>query len=151
MALPTLPTASLFDLYKAEKADFDDGIADYPTFRVWKETYLTERQVEMDNTDISEIEVLDDATTNKELNGDEEPTKVTKPATKVATPKSPTQPKKKKLTNMDLARTIFQQMVDESDEMPTRKMVMEAFISKLQVSAACASTYHYNIKQKYNK
>lgn len=157
MSLPTLPTKSLFDLYLKEKESMDDELNPFPKFKEWKEIYLRERQEEMDATDTDDVYVMDDEEVNRRLEADdlieqvdEESTQSTSKKDKVTTPKPATKSTKNKpLTNMDKARTIFQKMVDESDEMPTRKEVMTAFMDQLKVSKACSSTYHHNIKQKY--
>lgn len=140
-----LSTASLFELYKKEKAVLDDELNPFPTFSVWKLQYAKERADEMDAVadSVKSLLAAEEALAGVVQKRDETtPKPTTPPVLKVV--------KKKKLTNMDKARTIFQQMVDESDEMPIRKDVMAAFMKQLKVSSACASTYHHNIKQKYN-
>lgn len=150
MPLPTLPTNSLFDLYKKEKESMDDELDPFPKFKAWKEIYLRERQEEMDDINIINILLMDDEEATKHLE-DDTTTVVPKVATKIVPPTKPKvkSTKTKPLTNMDRARTIFQQLVDAAEEMPTRKEVMTAFMDQLKVSKACSSTYHHNIKQKY--
>ncbi len=146
MSLPTLPTASLFDLYKSEKADFADELTEFPTFRVWEETYSTERDEEMASMDVGEMYTMDDEPIYEELDSPtpHQPKTVTEPK---PTPTPST--KGKKLTNMDRARTIFSNMVGPDNALPTRGDVIARFMSELGVSKACSSTYHHNIKQKY--
>ena len=141
--MPKLPlsAASLFELYKMEKEALGDDLTSFPSFSEWKVAYVTDRATEMDDVSESVKAILKAESVSVEMSFQED------------TPNKPSQPtivKKKKLTNMDKARTIFQQMFDEFNEMPIRKDVMAAFMKQLKVSTACASTYHHNIKQKYN-
>jgi len=137
-----LSAASLFELYKTEKDVMEDELTPFPTFSEWKVTYAADRDVEMEDVSESVKAILAAETAPLEMTFDDDTTKKPTPPPKLT--------KKKALTNMDKARTIFQQMFDESNEMPVRKEVMAAFMKQLKVSTACASTYHHNIKQKYN-
>lgn len=137
--LVPLSAASMFELYKKEKAAMDDELNPFPIFADWKVKYANERADEMEAVADS-VAAMIEAEDNQIVQVEDTP--VVKPTPKIV--------KNKPLTNMDKARTMYQQMVDELDELPARKDVIATFISQLKVSKACASTYHYNIKQKYS-
>ena len=138
-----LSAPSLFELYNDEKADMEDSLTAFPSFKVWKKQYLQERTTEMETVVVDDVETHElPAEFQMEEDNDLPKTKAKPVITK------PTQ-KKKGLSNMDKAKIIYKDMISDTGELPERRNVIEAFMSKLKISKACASTYSHNIKQAF--
>ncbi|MCK5787575.1 MAG: hypothetical protein KAH32_01060 [Chlamydiia bacterium] len=132
-----ISTTSLFNLYREEKAASLDVLADnFPHFKEWKLDYIAELESDKLNIVVDFSEIAD--------------VEYTGPKSATGNANS-TQPKvKSKLTNMDKARTIYNDMYELENELPKRKVAIERLVTELGISKACASTYEHKIKQKYS-
>jgi hypothetical protein len=118
-----LSSQSLLEMYRVQKSIEDEPCNHFPSFIVWKEQMLREREVDMNNADISNIPL---SVNNNTII------------------------KKSTNSNMDKARNIFIRLIDDSGGIiPSRKEVMTILMTELNISSACASTYSHNIRQKY--
>lgn len=146
-----LSTATLFELYAAEKADMEDVLEGFPSFKIWKAQMLLDRQAEMDATEIPvglEIVTFDVSIEDTSVDKTKVPS-IINDVKAINKPKQKEKTNVKQISNMDRARKIFAELIGQNNELPPRKEVIARFIDQLGISPNCASTYAHNIRQPY--
>jgi len=153
--------------FRLEKAahELDIFAKPFPSFKEWELKYKEENEglfiTKSADEAIAESDKIVDEEIQKIING--EMKKSTPKVTKVKAPKSEKKSTTStvkptinnndgKIKKTDLAKSIYQSMMDElKGQHPKRGDVITRFMNECQLSQAGASTYQYNMKKMFSQ
>ena len=143
---------ALLSLYKEEKKHLNMPSDPFMSFKEWKKEYviewnknhtITEADRKMEEADRLVQEADLELIAHRAKLKRKQKVKVKSTTNQIVVPTPP--PKhSKKLDAIKVYRSMM-----KSDEHPSRKDVINAFVAKVNMSKAGASTYHHNIKKEF--